>query len=438
MKKLVSTVLLVSTSIIYSSISAAKEIPSADAERHGFSSERLIKITEFMNDQVDNGAMVGGLGLIAREGKIIYQKTFGLADREQAKKMSKDSIFRIYSMTKPITSVALMTLYEDGLFKLNDPISKYLPEFLDVELALSPQNPDDKSLLGKTKPPSRPPTILDLLRHTAGFTYGVFGNSEVDQLYRKAGLLGDNLDLKGFSEALAAIPLQYEPGSRYHYSVSVDIQGRLIEVLSGKRFSMFLKERLFEPLDMRDTDFQVTDENSDRLVQIYSPSGATGLSARNLGGTLVPVSDESMKRFLEEGKFESGGGGLVSTVRDYLRFAQMLLNGGELFGERVLSPKTIQLMAQNHLATLPKYNDSSGWGFGLGFGLSLSPSKQGVIGSAGTFGWSGVAGTRFWIDPAEEMIGIFFVQTIPNNYALADKFRTLMYAAVEESKQPLH
>ena len=438
MKKLIGINLLCTMWIVFSAISSAKEIPSAKAERHGFSSERLIKITEFMNDQVDNGALVGGLGLIARDGKIVYQKTYGLADMEKAQKMLIDSIFRIYSMTKPITSVALMTLYEDGLFKLNDPISKYLPEFSDLGLALSPQNPGDKSLVGQTKSPRRQPTIRDLLRHTAGFTYGVFGNSEVDQLYRKAGLLGDDLDLKEFSEALAGIPLQYEPGSRYHYSVSVDVQGRLIEVLSGKRFSVFLKERLFEPLEMRDTDFQVSIENFDRLAQIYSPSGATDLSARSLGGKLVPVTNELMKRFLEGGRFESGGGGLVSTARDYLRFAQMLLNGGELFGKRVLSPKTIQLMVQNHLATIPQYNESSGWGFGLGFGLSLSPSKQGVTGSAGTFGWSGVAGTRFWIDPTEDIIGIFLVQTIPNNYALADKFKTLMYAAVEESKQPLN
>ena len=281
-----------------------------------------------------------------------------------------------------------MMLYEDGKFRLNDPIAMYMPEFANLQVATSTAGTNivsdgttsrtvgagDESLVGEWRKPTRQPTIRDLLLHTAGMTYGVFGNTEVDQLYRKAGLLGDTT-LAEFTKALGQLPLQYDPGSQWHYSVSVDVQGRLVEVLSGMSFGEFLKQRIFEPLDMPDTDFQVNDSNKDRLAQLYKPEG---VQANNFfspaTGNGSEVADAFVSaRYINGGKFQSGGGGLVSTARDYLRFCQMLLNGGELDGVRILSPKTIELMTTNHLGDLPMGFGRSGAGFGLGFGLVLNP-----------------------------------------------------------------
>ena len=249
--------------LFFSATVIAKEIPASKPERQGYSSDRLQRITDHMNAKVADGTMVGGMGVIARNGKVIYQQTYGMADRETGREMTDDAIYRIYSMSKPITAVALMMLYEQGKFRLNDPIAMYLPEMANLQVALSTAGTQmisdgtqsrtigqgDKSLVGQTRAPSRQPTVRDLLTHTAGLTYGVFGNTEVDQLYRKAGILGD-VSLAEFTQALGQIPLQYDPGSQWHYSVSVDVQGRLVEVLSGMSFGEFLKTQLFMPLDM--------------------------------------------------------------------------------------------------------------------------------------------------------------------------------------------
>ena len=426
---------------------AAREIGTSKPERQGFSSERLEKLTAFMDAKVADGTMVGGMGVVARNGKIIYQQTYGMADREAGRAMADDAIYRIYAMTKPITGVALMMLYEDGKFRLNDPIAMYMPEFANLQVATSTAGTNivsdgttsrtvgsgDDSLVGKWRKPTRQPTIRDLLRHTAGMTYGIFGNTEVDQLYRKAELLGDTT-LAEFTKALGALPLQYDPGSQWHYSVSVDVQGRLVEVLSGMSFGEFLKQRIFQPLDMPDTDFQVNESNKDRLAQLYKPEGvqANNFFSPATGNGLEVADAFVSARYIYGGKFESGGGGLVSTARDYLRFSQMLLNGGELDGVRILSPKTIELMTTNHLGELPMGFGRSGAGFGLGFGLVLDPGEVGEVSSAGEYNWGGAAGTRFWIDPQEQLIGLFMVQSIPHRTRLADDFKVLTYQALVE------
>ena len=428
---------------------SAKEMSSTKPERQGFSSERLEKLTQLMNAKVEDGTMVGGMGMIARNGKIIYSQTYGQADREAGKAMTDDAIYRIYSMTKPITGVALMMLYEEGKFRLNDPIAMYIPEMANLQVALSTAGTGivsdgttstaigsgDESLVGQTRKPTRQPTIRDLMTHTAGLTYGVFGNTEVDQAYRKAGLLGD-MDLKEFVTALGKIPLQYDPGSQWHYSVSVDVQGYLVEVLSGMKFSEFLQQRIFGPLDMQDTAFKVNEGNKDRLTQLYKPEGVT---ANNFfapaTGTGLEVADAIVSAgYIYGGKFESGGGGLIATARDYLRFSQMMLNGGELDGVRILSPKTVDLMTTNHIGDMGISLGRKGIGFGLDFAVVLNPGDVGEVSSAGEYNWGGAAGTRFWIDPQEQLIGLFMVQSIPHRTRLADDFKVMTYQALVEKE----
>ncbi len=428
----------------------AKELPVTKPEREGMSSARLAKLTEFMEGRVADGTMVGGLGMIARNGKVVYLETYGQADREAGRTMEEDAIFRIYSMSKPITAVALMMLYEEGKFSLNDPVAMYIPELANLEVALSTADGQtgmvsdgtssrgigtgDESLTGQTRKPRRQPTVRDLLTHTAGMTYGVFGNTEVDQMYRQAGILRNDRTLQEFVSDLGKIPLQYEPGSRWHYSVSVDVQGRLVEVLSGMSFGEFLQQRLFGPLDMPDTSFTIAPESVGRLAQMYSPEGIGngGFMARATGPGLEVAAAAASERYLNGGAFESGGGGLLSTARDYMRFSQMLLNGGELDGVRILSPKTIELMTTNHLGELPMGFNRRGAGFGLGFGLVLDPGEVGEVSSAGEYNWGGAAGTTFWIDPQENLIGLFMVQSLPHRTRLRGEFKQLTYQAVVE------
>ncbi len=428
----------------------AREIAETQPGRVGLDAERLERISQYMNQAVADGTMVGGMAMIARNGRLAYTETWGMKDREAGEPMTEDAIFRIYSMSKPITAVALMMLYEEGRFFLNDPVAKYIPELANLQVARSTADgagtgivsdgtqsravgEGDQDLTGQTRKPDRQPTIRDLLTHTAGFTYGVFGNTEVDQQYRAAGILTDNPDLEDFVSKLGQIPLQYDPGTRWHYSVSVDIQGRLVEVLSGMRFGEFLQSRLFGPLDMHDTSFVVPAAKMDRLAQLYTPEGtAEGADGfRSMGrGPLVVAPDSVSEGFMEGATFESGGGGLVSTARDYLRFSQMMLNGGELDGVRILSPKTVELITTNHLGDIQMGFGRSGVGFGLGFAVALDQGDIGEIGSAGEYNWGGAAGTRFWIDPEENLIGIFMVQSIPHRTRLAQTFKVLTYQAI--------
>jgi CubicO group peptidase (beta-lactamase class C family) len=408
---------------------AVTPLAVAAAPTQGFSPERLARIDAVMEKAVADGVMAGGQGMIARNGKLVYNHTWGMADREAGKPMSPDALYRIYSMTKPITAVALMMLYEEGLFLLEDPIGNYLPELQGLTVA---QEDDAGNLV--RRPPARQPTIRDLLRHTAGFSYGLFSNTAVDELYLQQRLF-ESPTLASFTQRLGTLPLLLEPGSRWHYSVAVDVQGRLVEVLSGQSFGEFLRSRIFEPLGMRDTFFVLPEEKRDRLTQLYSPVGTTmswNSPWRFTTETqLVPADPEITRPYLDGSVFESGGAGLISSAEDYLRFALMLAGGGELDGVRLLSPRTVEHMRKDHLGDI----DSSGlWGmdaFGLGFGIiDDSAGKSGELDGDGAYGWGGAAGTHYWVDPQNKLVGLFMVQSIPHQTPLGKKFRVLTYQAL--------
>jgi CubicO group peptidase (beta-lactamase class C family) len=407
--------------------------PAVAPEEVGLASSRLAYIRSVMNRHVAEKQIPGAAGLIARRGKIAYQEAFGMADVEAGKPMRLDTIHRIYSMSKPITSVAVMMLYEEGKFQLNDPVAKYLPEFAKMQVAIDEKDPQTGKPTLKTAPAKRPVTVRDLLRHTAGLTYGFFSDTLVDQEYRKARILSD-LNLAEFVTHLTQIPLLYEPGTRWHYSVSVDVLGRLVEVLSGKPFDQFLQERIFTPLDMRDTGFYVPADKKDRFAKLYSPTKDGKIQPAVICATrqeCVEKFPNAVPSYLEPPTLLSGGGGLVSTAYDYLRFCQMLLNKGQYDGKRLLSRKTVQLMSSDNLGTIPGMGP--GAGFGLGFAVSKAPGESGMMGSPGEYNWGGAAGTRFWIDPQEELIGIFMIQILPHdglNYG--SEFRVLAYQAIAD------
>jgi CubicO group peptidase (beta-lactamase class C family) len=407
--------------------------PVVAPETVGLAGNRLAHIRAVMNRHVAEKRIPGASGLIARRGKVAYQETFGMADVEAGKPMQMDTIHRIYSMTKPITSVAVMMLYEEGKFQLNDPVAKYLPEFAKMQIGVEQKDPQTGKPALKTVPAKRPITVRDLLRHTAGLTYGVFGDTLVDQEYRKAKILGQ-LNLAEFVTQLSAIPLQYEPGTRWHYSVSVDVLGRLVEVLSGKSFDQFLQERIFIPLEMTDTGFTVPAGKKDRLAKLYTLTKEGKLQPAQICSTRQECYEgfpNVVPSFLQSMGMLSGGGGLVSTAHDYLRFCQMMLNQGQYDGKRLLSRKTVQLMSSDNLGTIPGLGP--GTGFGLGFAVSKAPGEAGMMGSPGEYNWGGAAGTRFWIDPQEQLIGIFMIQILPHTgLEYGSEFRVLTYQAIAD------
>ena len=411
-------------------VGAAPAAPERVAPQHqGFSSTRLERIGARMQEAVDAGVMVGGQALIARRGQLVYNQVWGQADREKNIPMGKDALYRIYSMTKPITSVALLMLYEEGHFLLNDPIETYLPEFAGLTLL-------KESATGAPEPvaPRRPPTIRDLLRHSAGLSYGVFGDTAVDRRYREADLFRAPT-LGEFTRRLAQLPLLYEPGTRWHYSVAVDVQGRLVEVIGGMPFGEFLRRRIFAPLGMKDTFFVVPEHKRSRLAQLYSPLGTQLDWSTSWTFTaeqrLVPADPELSRAYLDGSRFESGGAGLVSTAADYLRFALMLAGGGAYQGVRLLAPGTVRHMQGNHVQNLDSSSLPGNVGaFGLGVGIVGDTAGQsGELGAAAAYGWGGAAGTNFWVDPANDIVGLFMVQSMPHQTNLARKFRVLTYQA---------
>jgi CubicO group peptidase (beta-lactamase class C family) len=412
---------------------AESDPPVVSPEKVGLSSQRLSHIRSIMNRHVAENQIPGAVCLIARRGKIAYQEAFGMADSEAGKPMQLDTIHRIYSMTKPVTSVAVMMLYEEGKFQLNDPVAKYLPEFGKMQVGIEEKDPQTGNLVLKTAPARRQITIRDLLRHTAGLSYGFFSDTLVDKEYRKAKILSD-LNLTEFVTHLTQIPLVYEPGTRWHYSVSVDVLGRLVEVLSGKSFDQFLQERIFEPLDMGDTGFYVPAAKKDRLAKLYTPTKDGKIKPAAICATRQECTEkfpEAAPSYLEPPTLFSGGGGLVSTAYDYWRFCQMLLDQGNYNGKRLLSRKTVQLMSSDNLGTIPAA--MPGYGFGLGFAVNKAPGEAGALGSPGEFNWGGAAGTRFWIDPQEELIGIFMIQILPHTgLEYGSEFRVLAYQAISD------
>jgi CubicO group peptidase (beta-lactamase class C family) len=417
---------------------AKNDPPVVAPEAVGLASSRLANIRALMDRHVAEKSIPGASALIARHGKIAYQEAFGMADMEAGSPMRMDTIHRIYSMSKPITSVAVMMLYEEGKFQLTDPVAKYLPEFAKMQVAAEEKDPQTGLRVMKTAPAKNPITIRDLLRHTSGLTYGVFGDTLVDREYRKVKILGEP-NLAEFVTHLSAIPLQYEPGTRWHYSVSVDVLGRLVEVLSGKPFDQFLQERIFNPLQMNDTGFTVPASKKDRMAKLYTITKAGKLQASPLCST----SKECLDNFPNTAPsliqstgnqpmgMLSGGGGLASTAYDYLHFCQMMLNQGQYEGKRLLSRKTVQLMSSDSLGTIPGMGP--GTGFGLGFAVSKSPSEAGMMGSPGEYNWGGAAGTKFWIDPQEDLIGIFMIQILPHTgLEYGSEFRVLTYQSIAD------
>ena len=396
---------------------SAQPLPTAPPEEVGLSSERLARVGDVFQSYVDEGRIAGALGMVARRGRLVYVDQWGMRDVAARDPLEHDDIFRIFSMSKPITSVAVMMLFEEGRFMLTEPVGRYLPELAGAGVARldAASGPD----AFQTVRALRQMTIQDLLRHTSGLTYGAFSNSVVDQQYRRDGVL-ESATLAEMVTKLGRIPLAYQPGERFNYSVSTDVLARLVEVVSGRPFDAFLRERIFEPLGMVDTGFYVPRSEHDRFSRPYGHTGPEGALA--LGDTLGYTEAET---------FLSGGGGLVGTAADYMRFAQMLLNGGELEGVRLLSPKTIELMTVDHLQDRPTGFLAPGWGFGLGFAVRRDASVDATPGSLGEYYWFGVAGTSFWIDPVEELIGVFMVQIFPSrDIAFRQQFKNLVYQAV--------
>ena len=368
-------------------------------ESVGLSSERLGRMQAHFQKFVDDGRLAGLTTLVARKGKVAHFETYGMRDMETGDPTKEDTIYRIYSMTKPVTGIAMMMLYEEGHFLLNDPVEKHIPQFKDVKVFAGVN--DDGSL--KTVPQARKMTIRDLMTHTAGFSYGIFSDTPVDKLYRKAMEEGEQTNA-ALIDDLATAPLLFQPGSRWHYSLSVDIQGYLVEKWSGQTLDVFFEERIFKPLGMKDTGFWVPNADKDRFSELYTYSREGKLVPVPPGGDLTLKQTEDDKPV-----WLSGGGGLVSTTMDYLRFSQMVLNGGTLDGTRLLSPKTVDLMTMNHVShealTLGGLG-GQGLGFGLDFAVVVDPTKSNSVATRGEYNWGGAANTIFWIDPEEEMVVI--------------------------------
>ncbi len=416
----------------------------ASPESAGMSKQALDRLEDHLKrNYVDAGRFPGTQLLVYRRGKIVHSTVQGFADLERKAPVKDDTIFRIYSMTKPITSVAFMMLVEEGRVAIDEPVHKYIPEWKNLGVFQAGTHP---AFL--TRPPSRPMLIVDLLRHTSGLTYGFQQRSNVDAAYRenKIGEVIKAGTLQGMIADLAKIPLEFSPGEAWNYSVSTDVIGYLVGLISGMPFEQFLKERIFNPLGMSDTDFFVPADKAHRFAACYSadPKGGMTFHATDRKGTLTLQDDPATSSFLSPPSLISGGGGLCSTAPDYLTFCRALLNGGELGGVRLLGPKTLALMTANHLPggmDLPGLSRSlfseatyNGIGFGLGFSVTMNPAQTLIAGSAGEYAWGGAATTSFFIDPAEELITIFMTQVLPSSaYPLRRELRSMVYAAITDS-----
>jgi CubicO group peptidase (beta-lactamase class C family) len=390
-------------------------LPEAKPESLGLSPVRLQRMSDAFKREIDKGTTPGVTMMVARRGQIGWFDALGRQNPASPAPMARNTLFRIFSMTKPIVSVGIMMLLEEGYFLLNDPVAKYIPEFSDQKVGV--ENNGRLELV----PPKRPITIQDLLRHTSGIAYEHTGNGLVQQLYQQSRLRSRKISNAEHAALVASLPLLCQPGAEWNYSRSTDILGRILEVVSGKSLGAFLTERILAPLRMAETAFHAGPENADRLAEPFP---------------VDPWSGEKVQLFnmLETPVMESGGGGLVSTTMDYARFCQMLLNGGVLDGVRIVSRKTLQLMASNHLDPTVKLESHlvpAGHSFGLGFAVRTVEGMAPFAGSAGQFFWSGMAGTFFWIDPKEELFAVFMSQGPGQREHFRSLVRSLVYAAVE-------
>lgn len=384
-------------------------MPRAVPEEVGMSAARLERIAPIMQRWVDDGKIPGALTMIAREGRLVHFEKIGMQDVATAKPIEFDTIFRIYSMTKPITSVAVMMLYEEGDFQLSSPISEFIPAFKDMKVYA---NHGDAIVDAE-----REMTVKHLLTHTAGLIYGGDWVHPINDRYREADFYGG--DLAHMAKELGDIPLLHHPGDAWNYGMSTDVLGYLVEVVSGMPFAEFLKKRIFEPLGMVDTDFSVPKEKANRYATLYEPTEDGGIQVMEN----APVSSGPLSFH------HSGGAGLQSTAADYLRFCQMMLNEGELDGERLLGRKTVELITMNHIPDDWQPLWRTGCGFGLGFAVVTDVADTHALGSLGTYSWGGLASTTFWIDPVEELIGILMTQLI-GDAPFHPQFRVLTYQAI--------
>lgn len=419
---------LAATLLVATATSVFAEGPVvAKPQEGGFSSAGLARLDAYIKNEIAGNKIPGATMLIQRNGKTVYFNSFGVRDPGTKAPMTPTTIFRIYSMSKPITTVAAMMLVEEGRLQLDDPLSKYIPAFADVKVGVETRGEDGKTGLDLV-PAKRPITIQDLMRHTSGITYGFFGEGLVKKAYVDAHLFsGDvELDNAAFADRIAQLPLAYQPGTTWDYSHSVDILGRVIEVVSGKSLYQFEKERLLDPLGMKDTAFYVTDPAKQALVAEPFPND------RTIGNDAV-MNDPRVAQ-----KWESGGGGMVSTIGDYARFAQMVLNGGTLDGKRYLSPKTIAYMGSNHIGPGsgvvpgPYYLPGAGFGFGLGFAVRTEAGVSPMEGSVGEMNWSGAGGTTFWVDRSENMFVVFMAQTVAQRGRIRVALKNIVYGALDK------
>jgi CubicO group peptidase (beta-lactamase class C family) len=390
-------------------------LPRAAPEEIGFSSSRLERLSAVLRDEIGRRRLPGAVALIARRGKLGFFESFGHRDAVSGTPMTTDSIFRIYSMTKPITSAAAMMLWEEGRFLLGDPIARYLPEFSDPTVAVARGTGIERV------PAERAITIQDLLRHTSGLTYEFRGPGPVQKMYMAAKVHRRSQTSADQVATLGAMPLMHQPATRWEYGRSTDVVGRLIEVLSGQRLGDFFEQRIFAPLGMVDTAFHVPQRHHPRLAGAFANDPDSGGAVQ-----LLEVRDQPA--------FESGGGGLVSTAGDYARFLQMLLDGGSFQGTRLLSRKTIELMTADHLGPITGAPDLllPGHGFGLGFAVRLQPGIAPLPGSVGQYFWGGLAGTTFWVDPAERLFALLLIQAPGQRDYYRTLFRDLVYSAVDD------
>lgn len=422
--KLFVTVVL----LLLANAASAGELPSARPANVGLSNAGLAKLGAAMQAEVTAGRKAGIVVLIARHGKVAYLKAFGMANRETGQAMRTDSLVRLYSMTKPITSVALLTLYEKGKFKLSDPLDRYIPEMKHLWVYAG-ENAYG-TLVGAR--PDHIPTILDVFRHTAGFSYGK-SNSPVDFMYQQNGISYEKAaSLKDMVvDKLPRMPLLYQPGTRWVYSVSHDVQAYLVEYFSGMPFAKYLQKTIFDPLGMRDTFFGVPDKYVSRYTANYGPDGHGGIKQiENSDGRRPAGVSGSYRRYTH---IPFGGSGLSSTAMDYAKFAQMLVNGGELNGVRILSKKTVRLMTSNQLPGSIGYlgpPSPGGTGYGLGVSVLVDVAASGNLGSRGQFGWAGAASTYVIMDPKQDMVSIFLTQYMPGDMNLISKWQRLVYQSL--------
>lgn len=424
-------------SLLAAAAAAAQPLPAAAPESVGMSSQRLQKITTVMRQEVAEGRLPGAVVMVARRGKLVYSEAFGNLNNGSGGPMRTDSLFRIYSMTKPLVSTALMMLVEDGRVQLTDPVSKFLPSFKSPMVSVAVVDPVSQAVSYRMVPATREPTIQDLLRHTSGLAYGeLTRNTPVRDAYLRAGVYKADVDFDArgpagaeMAEVLGKAPLAQQPGTTWEYSLSVDVQGRIVETVSGKRLNDFMQERMFRPLRMVDTGFSVPPGQGNRLAEPFDKDPATGTPNKLIDVSRAPGND-------------SGGAGGVGTAGDYLRYCQAMLNGGQLDGARILSPATVRLMTSDHLGTAITTASNpgvlllgtQGYTFGLGFLVRPSDGIAAVHGSAGEFTWAGYAGTYFWAEPREQICAVYMTQApSPLRASYRRMMKGLVAQAIAES-----